>query len=130
MLDKDRFTIAARLKSFVYAFQGIKIFLKSQHNAWIHLLIAMVVLIFGLLLNISFIEWCFVFLAMGIVLSAEGFNSAIELLCDIVNPDHEKRIGQVKDIAAGSVLISAIFAAIVGLVIFVPKLLHFINTGW
>ncbi len=117
----EKFNISARLKSFVYAFNGIKLYFKSQHNVWIHLSVAFLVLIFGFVFNIRPNEWALVLLAMGIVLSAEGFNSAIESLCDEISPEHNKRIGQVKDIAAGSVLVTAIFAAVVGLIIFIPK---------
>ena len=120
--------MSARLKSFIYAFNGIKYYFKHQHNVWIHLLIAFVVIAFGLLFNINSLQWCLVFLAMGMVLSAEGFNSAVELLSDIVSPDQNSRIGQVKDIAAGAVLLTAFFAAIVGLIIFLPKIWQFINS--
>ena len=128
MSQQNQFTISARLKSFIYAFNGIKLYFKYQHNVWIHLLIAFVVLVFGFLFNISLFEWCICFLAMGIVLSAEGFNSAIELLCDVVSPDQDSQIGKVKDIAAGAVLVMAFFAAIVGLIVFLPKIWHFINS--
>lgn len=120
----QKFKISARLKSFVYAINGIKLYFKSQHNVRIHLSIALLVLIFGFLFKISLTEWGLVLVAMGLVLSAEGFNSAIELLCDLVSPEQNKRIGQVKDIAAGSVLVSAIFAALAGWVVFVPKILN------
>jgi diacylglycerol kinase (ATP) len=123
---RNKFKISARLKSFVFAFNGINLYFKTQHNVWIHLSIALLVLVSGFLFNISLAEWGLVLLAMGLVLSAEGFNSAIELLCDVVSPEHNKRIGQVKDIAAGSVLVTAIFAALVGLIVFIPKILAFL----
>jgi diacylglycerol kinase (ATP) len=122
MSEQKHFTLAARLKSFVFAFNGIKLYFKSQHNVWVHLLISFAVIIFGFLFQINLLEWCLVCLAMGLVLSAEGFNSALELLCDVVHPEKKKQIGHVKDIAAGAVLISAIFAALTGSIIFVPKI--------
>lgn len=127
MPDRNRLSIKARLKSFVYAWRGIVTLLKTQHNAWIHVTIAALVIAAGISLSISTIEWCVVFLAMGLVLASEGFNTAIEHFADALSPEENKKIGTVKDVAAGAVLIAAFFAALVGLFIFVPKLTIFLK---
>ena len=109
-----------RLKSFVYAFQGLGSFLKKEHNAWIHCMANVVVVSAGLYYHISTTEWCIVLLCFGLVLSAEAFNTAIERLVNLVSPDFHPIAGDVKDVAAGAVLICAIASAIIGCIIFIP----------
>ena len=109
-----------RIKSFGYAFKGIASLLKKEHNAWIHCLAIMVVTLAGLYFDITRIEWCIVCICFGMVLAAEGFNTAIERLVDLVSPKFHPIAGDVKDVAAGAVLICAIAAAIIGLIIFIP----------
>jgi diacylglycerol kinase (ATP) len=122
-MKKSSFSFRKRLKSFQYAINGIGLLFKQEQNSWIHCFVAICVVISGFLLHISHTEWIAVAIAIGLVLSAEAFNSAIELLCDHVCPDISNRIKQIKDLAAGAVLFAAISAAIVGLIIFIPKLM-------
>lgn len=112
-----------RIKSFVYAFQGLGSFLKKEHNAWIHCTAIVVVVTAGLHYHITTTEWCIVLLCFGLVLSAEAFNTAIERLVNLVSPDYHPIAGDVKDIAAGAVLICAIASAIIGCIIFIPYFL-------
>ena len=109
-----------RIKSFGYAFKGIASLLKREHNAWIHCIAIVVVTLAGLHFGITRTEWCIVCLCFGMVLAAEGFNTAIERLVDLVSPDFHPVAGDVKDVAAGAVLICAIVAAIIGMIIFIP----------
>ena len=109
-----------RIKSFGYAFKGIASLLKREHNAWIDCIAIIVVTLAGLHFGITRTEWCIVCLCFGIVLAAEGFNTAIERLVDLVSPDFHPVAGDVKDVAAGAVLICAIAAAIIGMIIFIP----------
>lgn len=113
-----------RIKSFGYAFKGIASLLKKEHNAWIHCLAIVVVTSLGFYFHISPTEWCIVLLCFGMVLAAEGFNTAIERLVDLVSPERHPVAGDVKDVAAGAVLICAIAAAIIGCIIFLPYLLN------
>jgi len=110
-----------RLLSFKYAFRGLYLLFKSQPNAWIHLFAAFGVIVAGFILKLSISEWIFVTFAIGFVISAELFNTAIEALVDKVSPEQNPISGKVKDLAAGAVLVAAITAAVIGLVIFVPK---------
>ena len=112
-----------RLKSFVYAFQGLGSFLKKEHNAWIHCTAIVVVVSVGLYYHITTTEWCIVLLCFGLVLSAEAFNTAIERLVNLVSPDFHPIAGDVKDVTAGAVLICAIASAIIGCIIFIPYIL-------
>lgn len=115
--------IKARLKSFKYAFTGIAE-LFTEPNARIHAVMAIISIIGGFFFSITTTEWCFVILSIAAVLSAEAFNSAIESLTDLVSPEYHKLAKKTKDLAAGAVLLMAIGAAIVGIIIFLPKVIQ------
>lgn len=112
-----------RIRSFLYAFRGIYFLFREQPNAWIHLVAAIGVIIAGFLCHLSTIEWGLVIFAIGLVFSAELFNSAIEGIVNKVSPEFNPLAGKIKDLAAGAVLVAAITAAIIGVVIFLPKLI-------
>lgn len=94
----------------------------NEAHAQIHLVAAVVVIAVGIIVGLSATEWCLVSLCIGGVFMAEAFNTAIEKLADRVSPDYDPLIGAVKDVAAGGVLIMAIASAVVGLIIFIPKI--------
>ncbi len=119
-----KWTLRDRLRSFTFAFSGLKILLKTQHNSWIHLALTGVVLAACVLLRISPIEWCLLTLAMASVWITETLNTAIEFLTDLASPEFHPIAGQVKDLAAAAVLISAIGAAIVGVIVFLPRMIQ------
>lgn len=96
---------------------------RTQHNSWIHLIMAAAVIALGIIFRLKLREWLWISLAIGIVFTAELFNSAIEQLVDIVSPQYQEKAGKIKDLAAGAVLITALAAVIIGLVIFLPKIL-------
>lgn len=117
-----KFSLGERLKSFCYAFNGLKILWKEEHNARIHLIIAFLVVIAGFIFRISVTEWLAVLLSIGFVLALEIFNSSIENLADFVSPEKHEKIKKIKDLSAAGVLIAAITAFVVGLIIFLPKI--------
>ena len=117
-------SIQKRLKSFVYAFSGIKDLFKHTPNARIHLVLTGLSIIGGIYFDIKWIEWCFIILAISMVLAAEAFNSALEYLTDLVSPDYHPLAGKAKDIAAGAVLLTAVGAACIGFIIFFPRILE------
>ncbi len=121
-MQLEKFSFQKRIKSFTYAFSGIKTLIVSEHNARIHLFATICVLVTGVLLTLSVIEWCLIIFAIGAVFAAEAFNSAIEALCDYCTIENHELIKKCKDIAAGGVLFTAIAAAAIGLLIFVPKI--------
>lgn len=123
MTSDSKFSWKKRARSFRYAFAGIAAFLRSEHNAWIHCSVAVLVIAAGFIFHISALEWCLIALCIGGVLMAEAFNSAIEALSDKVSPERSDLIKRAKDIAAGAVLIFVMAAVCVGLIIFVPKLI-------
>jgi diacylglycerol kinase (ATP) len=126
--DKKEFSTRKRLQSFVYAFRGISYLLRTQHNAWIHFGFTVMAVVLGILLSISQYEWIAVIICIGMVFAAEAFNTSIEVLCDARFTNYDKRAEQIKDTAAGAVLIVSIAAAAVGLIIFLPKLLMFLSS--
>lgn len=105
-----------------YAAQGLRRMLLTEHNAWIHAAATVVVAIAGLLLRINRGEWCVVVLAMMAVWTAEAMNTAFELLCDVASPGVHPMVERAKDVAAGGVLLSAIGAAVIGAIVFIPHL--------
>lgn len=120
---KEKFSITARLASFRNAWRGVKVFACQEHNAWIHGAMTVLVIAAGLFFRITTTEWIAVFFVIGLVFAAEAFNTAIERISDVVQPEKDDRIRDVKDISAGAVLICAIIAAITGTFIFLPKLI-------
>lgn len=125
--EKKRFSIIARARSFKHAMRGVGIIFKTQHNAWLHGLAAVVVLFLGFWLEISAGEWAVVLLSVTSVLAAEAFNTAMEIDIDLTSPNYHPYARDTKDVASGAVLITAVGAAIVGFVVFVPKILLLIS---
>lgn len=111
------------LLSFKFAFRGLILLFKDQPNARIHLVASVGVTAAGFILRLSTTEWLFIAFAIGFVFSAELFNSAIEALVDKVSPETHPAAGRIKDLAAGAVLVAAITTVVIGMVIFLPKLL-------
>lgn len=122
-MKQQRFSISKRLKSFKYAFNGLRILIKEEHNARIHLFATICVIIAGLFFNISINEWIGVIFSIGLVFSLEIINSSIENIADFISPEKHEMIKKIKDLSASGVLISAITAFIIGLIIFIPKIL-------
>lgn len=110
------------IQSFGYAFSGIKKVFLAERNFRFHNLAAVLVVSLGFILNITTTEWLFVVLAIGLVITSEALNTAIEKLVDMVSPGKNTNAGWVKDVAAGAVLLASICALIIGLLVFVPHL--------
>ncbi len=119
---KKKFSIIRRAQSFVHAGRGLWIFIRSTHNAWVHVAIFLAAVSLGLFFGISKVEWMVLVLAAGTVLAAEAFNTAIEIDMDLTSPDYHPYARDTKDVAAGAVLITSVAAFIIGLLIFVPYL--------
>ncbi|WP_229244184.1 diacylglycerol kinase family protein [Emticicia sp. CRIBPO] len=112
------------LHSFKYAFRGIYDLVRNENNAHFHFLATILAVIAGFYLKLNYIEWSVIIILTGLVWSAEAFNSAIEKLCDFVSPEKREIIRKVKDMSAAGVLFLAIAAAIIALIIFIPKILN------
>jgi diacylglycerol kinase (ATP) len=116
------FLFTGRIRSFKFAFQGIWIMLKSQHNAWVHACATILVILAGLYFKLSSREWCWIVLAIMAVWTSEALNTAFEFLADAASPEYHPLVKKSKDVAAGAVLISAIGSVIIGILVFAPCL--------
>ncbi|RME82054.1 MAG: diacylglycerol kinase family protein [Caldilineae bacterium] len=114
--------LAALARAFVYAFTGIGHLVASQRNARIHLALAVLAVILALWLGLSGTEWAVLALTIGMVLAAEGMNTAVEALVDLTCPEPHPLARIVKDTAAGAVLLTALTAVVVGCILFLPRL--------
>lgn len=110
--------------SFKYAGTGIFSAFKTELNMQVHLCMMLLVILCGIVFNISLAEWRLCIILFGIVIGAEIFNTAIETVVDLVMPNINEKAKLAKDLSAGAVLVIATSAAIVGLTIFIPKALE------
>jgi diacylglycerol kinase len=117
-----RFSIKERIKSMVYALEGLRSFFATQHNAWLHLFSAVLAVGLGVFFNLNINEWCLITIAIVMVFVAEMFNTAIEFLSDVVSPNLHPAIKNVKDVSAAAVLIAALGALLIGCFVFLPKI--------
>lgn len=122
-MKKEKFSVKKRIKSFTYAFAGLKVLFGNEHNSWIHAVAAICVIAAGFLFRISYVEWMAVIVVIGMVFSAEIFNSALERIANFIQPERDDRIRDIKDLGAAAVLASAIAAAAIGIMIFLPKIM-------
>jgi diacylglycerol kinase (ATP) len=111
------------IKSFRHAFNGISVLFRRERNARIHLAVFCCVVATGFFFCLTAIEWLIIIIASGTVLATEAINTSIEILSNVVSPEHHPQIKLVKDIAAGAVLLTAIAAAIAGFIVFLPKIM-------
>ena len=121
-----RFSIAARLKSFAFAFEGFAFMLRTQHNAWVHLGATIAIVALGFALQVSADAWRWLIAAMALVWVAEAMNTAFEHLCDVVSPQFHESVKRSKDIAAAAVLVCPIAASLLGAITFAPYVLALI----
>lgn len=112
--------IKGRIKAVGYAFKGALLLLKTEHSIQAQAIIATCVTILGIVFNITATEWMMQIFAIGLIMSLEGANTAIEAIADFIHPEFHAKIGKIKDIAAGAVFITAITATIIGLIIYIP----------
>lgn len=115
-------------KSFGYAFNGIDDVIKHEPNMKIHVVVAILVVIMAFILKVSIVEWIILVLLIGAVLAAETINTTIENLVDMYTKEYDEKAKIVKDTAAGTVLILAITSAIIGLIIFIPKIIYLLES--
>jgi diacylglycerol kinase len=117
------------IRGFGYSFNGIRVATLTQLNFRVHLVAALLAVVMGFALHIAVNEWLWISLCIASVLVTEMLNTAIEFLTDLVSPQYHELAGKVKDVSAGAVLISALFALITGAVIFLPKILALIQNA-
>ncbi len=122
-MSNKKFSLLERIKSFPYAYNGMKILFREEHNARVHLFVAIAAIALGFILKIGVLEWVAVILVIGLVFITEIINTSIENIADFISPERHDKIKVIKDLAAAAVIISAIISVIIGLIIFLPKLI-------
>ncbi len=125
--EKKRFSLVARVKSANHAIRGLGILIRTTHNFWGHLFFAILALYLGFILRISEAEWAILVIVIGLVLITETINTAFEIDINLTCPDYHPYAKDTKDVAAGAVLLSAVLAIVVGLIIFLPKVVNLIS---
>lgn len=118
---KDTSFFKGRAKSITYAFKGALKLITTEHSIMVQFSIGILITIAGFYFNISTTEWLFQTLAIGLVLSIEGLNTAVEKIADFIHPQYHEKIGFIKDIAAGAVFFAALAALATGIIIYYPK---------
>ena len=121
-MQRDPFLVH-QIKSFSYAIEGISYSFKKGTHFKFHVFAAIVVIVLGIIYKVTVLEWLIIFLAISAVMSSEAINTAIEEACDVLHPEHHPGARLAKHCAAGGVLILSIAALIIGLIIFIPKIL-------
>ncbi|MBF8963267.1 diacylglycerol kinase family protein [Pontibacter sp. FD36] len=120
--------IRSRYNSFRFAFNGMTAVFRSEPNMHLHVLASIIVLVMAYRFEVTRVEWCLLILCIGLVWMAEIFNTSIETLTDLVSPEKNIWAGKTKDLAAGGVLMAAITSVAVGLFIFIPYWVDYVNT--
>ena len=120
--QKDENLFTGRLKSMVFALKGAFKLVTTEHSIMVQSIIAILTTIAGFYFGITRIEWMIQILVFGLVLSIEGLNTAVEKVADFIHPEYHKRIGFIKDIAAGAVFFAALTAIVIGCIIYFPYL--------
>jgi diacylglycerol kinase (ATP) len=121
--QKDNTFFSGRFKSMGFALKGALKLITTEHSVMVQSAIGVLLIIAGFYFHITTTEWLFQILAIGLVLSVEGLNTAVEKIADFIHPNYHEKIGFIKDIAAGAVFFAAMTAIAIGLIIYVPKFL-------
>ena len=119
--QKDNTFFSGRFKSVGFAFKGAVKLITTEHSVMVQFSLGILLVLTGLYFDISKTEWLFQTLAIGLVMSIEGLNTAVEKIADFIHPNYHERIGFIKDIAAGAVFFAAMTAIAIGLIIYLPK---------
>lgn len=122
-MTNEKFSLRARANSFGYAFKGIRNLLRYEHNTIIHLVATVMVIVAGLWLQLERWEWTAIVIVTGFVWVTEILNTCVERTMDFISMEKDPKIGAIKDLAAGAVLIAALTAVTAGAFIFIPKII-------
>ncbi len=126
MSEKKRFSLVARIQSTNNALRGVGIFIRATHNAWMHFFFGFLALFLGFLLEVSTFEWLIIIIAIAMVIITEAINTAIEIDIDLTSPNYHPYARDTKDVAAGAALLAVAMSGIIGLIIFLPKIIPLI----
>jgi diacylglycerol kinase (ATP) len=122
-MKEDNSFILGRLRSFKFAISGAYKLIRTEHSIMVQTSLSLLLIVAGFYFDISKTDWMFQILAIGLVISIEGLNTAVEKIADFIHPDYHDKIGFIKDIAAGAVFFAAVAAVTIGLFIYLPYIL-------
>jgi diacylglycerol kinase (ATP) len=120
--QKDNTFFTGRLKSVTYALKGALKLITTEHSIMVQFSLGILMTVAGFYFGITATQWLFQTMAIGLVMSIEGLNTAVEKIADFIHPNYHERIGFIKDIAAGAVFFAALTAIAIGLIIYIPIL--------
>lgn len=115
------------LKRFKYAFEGLFYLLKKDKNIRLHLLFFCILLFFAFFFKLSTLEWLVILICAGVVFALEIINTVLEELCDFVQATYHPKIKRIKDGSASAVLVFSIFSLVIACLIFIPKIVAYLN---
>ena len=115
------------INSFRNAFRGLVLLAKYEYNLYIQTVFAIIAIAFGFIFGISSVEWMVQIIVIGLVLFSELINTSIEKIMDLVQPEYNEKVRDIKDLAAGSVLFTSLISVSVGLIIYIPKIISLLN---
>lgn len=124
MKNQNKFSIQEKIKSLKYALNGLKIFIKQEHNSWLYLIMIFLSTGFGIYFEISRYEWFFQIILIIVVLVAELFNSSIESVIDLISPQFHPLAKKAKDLASSAILIIIIGILLLFFMIYLPKFFY------
>lgn len=127
MKTKKESFLKNRIKSVGYAFKGAYLLITTEASVKVQFVIGVIMTFAGIVFKLSVTEWIIQILVIALIMALEGMNTAIEETADFIHPEHHPKIGLIKDLAAGAVFIFAIAAAVIGFIIYLPKLYLFIE---
>ena len=123
-MEKEKFSLQKRMRSFQYAVSGLRLIFKTDHNLWLHLVATIVVIILALSFRVTTTDAALLAIAIGMVWVAELFNTCIEKMMDFTSKEIHPSIKLIKDVSAGAVLTAAIISVVVGCFVFIPKIMY------
>ena len=121
-MPKQESFLVNRIKSVGFAFRGALLLIRTESSIKIQVIIALIMTALGFYFDISNTEWILQIIAIALVLGIEGINTAVEKISDFVQPEFDEKIGFIKDISAGAVMLVSIASVIIGLIIYLPKI--------
>jgi diacylglycerol kinase (ATP) len=121
-MEQEKFSLIKRIKSFEYAFSGLVLIFKTDHNVWLHFIATLLVIVLGFVMKVTLVEAALLTVAVGLVWVTELFNTCLEKMMDFVSKERHPDIKFIKDVSAGAVLVASITALVLGCIVFIPKI--------
>jgi len=123
-MEQEKFSLRKRVQSFEYAFSGLRLIFKTDHNVWLHFIATVGVIVLAAIVKVSLPEAAFLAIAIGLVWVTELINTCLEKIMDFVSKEKHPDIKFIKDVSAGAVLVAAATSLVIGCIVFIPKFIH------